>query len=350
MSVGIFDVTHAVNQQSEITSVLQELYGSTPASANVVFLHDKAGNLAFDGQYYYSYDAWNRLVQINKASLPQPQPPPAQIGLDTVIIGDLVRHYTYDGLGRMIRAQYPYTPNNGLPVQQLPGLRSERYYYDGIRRIQTIVLDQVYSLEGALALGSGDSLQQLAEEITEGTAEVDIVDEHGVFVSNAELDANTTPISLEAEIVEQSLQAIEIEITPFLVPQLHREYVWGPGDNGVDELVAYFDGEDRDQGHWTIQDAGGDVVAVIRDSGVPIPVQRANGQGSVMVPTARVVAQWTYDAYGDVLSADYFAPHATCDIGHKGLFVDRLDTQQALQAGNYTTNTPPKLVPYAHAI
>ena len=350
MSVGIFDVTHAVNQQSEITSVLQELYGSTPASANVVFLHDKAGNLAFDGQYYYSYDAWNRLVQINKASLPQPQPPPAQIGLDTVIIGDLVRHYTYDGLGRMIRAQYPYTPNNGSPVQQSPGLRSERYFYDGIRRIQTIVLDQVYSLEGALALGSGDLLQQLAEEITEGTAEVDIVDEHGVFVSNAELDANTTPISLEAEIVEQSLQAIEIEITPFLVPQLHREYVWGPGDNGVDELVAYFDGEDRDKAHWTIQDAGGDVVAVIRDNGIAIPVPRANGVGSIMVPTARVVAQWTYDAYGEVLSADYFAAHATCDVGHKGLFVDRLDMQQALQAGNYTTDTPPKLVPYAHAI
>ena len=87
---------------------------------------------------------------------------------------------------------------------------------------------------------------------------------------------------------------------------------------------------------------------MIDDNGTPRTV--ATASGSVSVPTARVVAQWTYDAYGDVLSADYFAPHATCDIGHKGLFVDRLDMQQALQAGNYTTDTPPKLVPYSQAI
>ncbi|MCL4742680.1 MAG: hypothetical protein KJZ54_10810 [Phycisphaerales bacterium] len=58
---------------------------------------------------------------------------------------------------------------------------------------------------------------------------------------------------------------------------------------------------------------------------------------------ARVVAQWTYDAYGAVLTAEHLdgytldaAPH----LGHKGLFFDRLDASV----------TAPRLVPFAHAL
>jgi YD repeat-containing protein len=352
MTVGSFDVSHAVNDQSEIDSVLTQVYGTSPSSVTTAFFYDAAGNLVFDGQHFYSYDAWNRLAQINKASLPQPQPPPAELGIEDVIIGDLVRHYTYDGLGRLIRVQFPYRyvrANTVTPPVTMPGLRSERYYYDGIRRIQTITIDDVVSLETAMAMGSSNSVQQLAEAVIQSTAEIDIVDENGVVVSNAELDGETTPMAVEAEFVEQLVARSELNFeNPYpTVIRLHREYVWAPGDNGVDELVAYF-GDNRQEPFWTIQDAGGDVVAVIDDNGSPRTV--ATSSGNVSVPTARVVAQWTYDAYGDVLSADYFAAHATCDIGHKGLFVDRLDMQQALQAGNYTTDTPPKLVPYSQAI
>ncbi|MFN7314809.1 MAG: hypothetical protein ACK5Q4_01765 [Phycisphaerae bacterium] len=351
MSVGIFDVTHDVNAQSEIESVLQQIHGQNPTSAQTTFFHDDAGNLKFDGQYYYSYDAWNRIVQINKASLPQPQPPPAELGIEDVIIGDLVRHYTYDGLGRLIRSQFPYVyvNPNSTTNQSVAGLRSERYYYDGIRRIQTITIDEVATLSMAMTMGSSSPVQQVAESVTGSTAEVNIVAENGAVLSSAELDGDSTPMAVEAEFVEQLVAQAEFDLeNPFpTVIRLHREYIWGPGDNGVDELVAYF-GNDRQEAYWTVQDAGGDVVAVIDDNGAPRTVTTASG--SVQVPTARVVAQWTYDAYGDVLSADYFAAHPTCDAGHKGLFVDRLDMQQALQAGNYTTDTPPKLVPYAHAI
>ena len=351
MSVGIFDVTHDVNAQSEIESVLQQIHAQNPTSAQTTFFHDDAGNLKFDGQYYYSYDAWNRIVQINKASLPQPQPPPAELGIEDVIIGDLVRHYTYDGLGRLIRSQFPYVyvNPNSTTNQSVAGLRSERYYYDGIRRIQTITIDEVATLSMAMTMGSSSPVQQVAESVMDSAAEVNIIAENGAVLSSAELDGDSTPMAVEAEFVELLVAQAESSIEdPFpTVIRLHREYIWGPGDNGVDELVAYF-GDNRQEAYWTIQDAGGDVVAVIDDNGAPRTVTTASG--SVQVPTARVVAQWTYDAFGDVLSADYFAAHPTCDAGHKGLFVDRLDMQQALQAGNYTTDTPPKLVPYAHAI
>jgi len=38
-----------------------------------------------------------------------------------------------------------------------------------------------------------------------------------------------------------------------------------------------------------------------------------------------VAAQWTYDAYGKVVTADHISAHAFAHLGHKGLFVDRLD-------------------------
>ncbi len=39
-----------------------------------------------------------------------------------------------------------------------------------------------------------------------------------------------------------------------------REYVWGPGDRGIDELLIQYD-QNR-KAWYAIQDAGGDVVAL----------------------------------------------------------------------------------------
>jgi hypothetical protein len=50
--------------------------------------------------------------------------------------GPLVKHYTYDALGRLIRSVSPW-PAPG--VTQLR--RSEAYYYDGLRRIQEVRSD-----------------------------------------------------------------------------------------------------------------------------------------------------------------------------------------------------------------
>jgi hypothetical protein len=86
--------------------------------------------------------------------------------------------------------------------------------------------------------------------------------------------------------------------TPTAQPtsRLERQYIWGPGDGvaGVDELLCQMDATGRPW--WVIQDGGGDIAALAScaDSG-PSP--------------ARIVAQWQYDFYGTVVSADHFAPH-----------------------------------------
>jgi len=63
----------------------------------------------------------------------------------------------------------------------------------------------------------------------------------------------------------------------------------------------------RAEPYFVLQDSSGDVVALVDDNG---PTRSIQGPaGTAVVPTPRVVAQWTYDAYGQVLCADYLRPH-----------------------------------------
>jgi hypothetical protein len=126
---------------------------------------------------------------------------------------------------------------------------------------------------------------------------------------NAEepLDGSAAPATLES-------QALESEVIPATVTYLAREYVWGNGDWGVDELLAQYDADRR--ASWPLQDAGGDVIALCDRGG-------ANG-------TARVITQIVYDAHGSVIDRDDpygLAASAGKElrVGHKGLFFDRLD-------------------------
>ncbi|MBX3408091.1 MAG: hypothetical protein KF869_15150 [Phycisphaeraceae bacterium] len=83
---------------------------------------------------------------------------------------------------------------------------------------------------------------------------------------------------------------------------------------------------------WTLQDAGGDVVAVC-DLG---------GSSS----TARVCGQWRYDAYGAATAAEHLHAFPVIRCGHKALFFDRLDSASADNLGN----EPPRLIPFAHLV
>jgi hypothetical protein len=71
---------------------------------------------------------------------------------------------------------------------------------------------------------------------------------------------------------------------------------------------------------------------------------------------AVAVAQWTYDAYGAVISADHLLPHPMNKVGHKGLFAERLDVgvadatvQGSMVHGGIGVETP-KLAPFGHHI
>jgi RHS repeat-associated protein len=98
------------------------------------------GNLVFDGVYWYQYDGWNRLVQVNEAGSlteddfdtsgflipPDPNDPNDPNG----VVGDPVARFVYDGLGRL--AFYSTHLNHSTP---LDGHVNQHLYYDGVRRV-----------------------------------------------------------------------------------------------------------------------------------------------------------------------------------------------------------------------
>jgi hypothetical protein len=84
---------------------------------------------------------------------------------------------------------------------------------------------------------------------------------------------------------------------------------------------------------YTITDVGGDVVALVEIT-----------EPGTEAAQAHVAAQWTYDAYGNVQSADFIRPHPQIAVGHKGLFADRLDVPLT----DFMAETEhPVLVPYS---
>jgi hypothetical protein len=56
-------------------------------------LHDAAGNITYDGQYQYAYDAWNRLAKVKRAY---------RDSEGALQNGSVVATMSYDGLGRRI--------------------------------------------------------------------------------------------------------------------------------------------------------------------------------------------------------------------------------------------------------
>ncbi len=97
---------------------------------------------------------------------------------------------------------------------------------------------------------------------------------------------------------------------------------------------------DRERDPWLVlQDASGDVAALCGRIG-----NTNNG-------ISYVAAQWTWDAYGNVFSADHIAPHPFMSVGHKGLFVERLDVgvADASVPGSQVGDTP-RLVPFAQLV
>jgi hypothetical protein len=204
-------------------------------------------------------------------------------------------------LGRLVRVQSPFP-------EPAPGetglLRTERLFYDGVRRIQEVIIDPAVSLDGALAGEGGAALQGEAQLIASNAAE--------------ELDGAATPAMLESVQLGEgdgggASQMNGTSMTPGTTTMLAREYVWGPGDWGVDELLVQYDAARR--ATWPILDSGADVIALC-DLGNP------NN-------SARVLTNIVYDAYGRVIGRSDPATPATgppeLRVGHKGLFFDRLD-------------------------
>jgi RHS repeat-associated protein len=300
-------VTHTVNSANQVTGTTKD----TVAGPGII--HDKAGNIVSDGVFYMQYDAFHRLVQVNKwtwvsgdmdddgdvddtdfaafetcyhgptltgACAPAdldndgdldaddltafqacrngPNSPPAHEGCykHPTLDGDgritsgrpgaLVVRYVYDGLGRLIRKEGPTQPLN--PASPM---RTEDYYYDGVRRIQ--------------------------EDVTPPAPATAWTD---------------------------------------------RQYVYGP--DYVDEFVAQIDKGDTQHPtgrlFYMLQDANYNVVALV----------------GLVGGTWQVVEQYTYEPYGAVVAVDDLVPgsHPVNRVGHQGLFYEHLDGGWGLQPGS----------------
>ena len=177
--------------------------------------------------------------------------------------------------------------------------RVEHHHYDGTRRVQTVVVSGLMSGGGAMA--SGDPAMQSMAMASEPSGESTEPENTNMAFTSSQMGASGQT---------------------FVV---YREYVWGPGDHGVDEALVYYDA--TDEAWWCLTDLTGDLIALCDLGGT-------NG-------AARVVAQWTYDAYGSVMSADHLHSFERPVIGHKGLFLDRLDLVNPLG---------PQLVPFAQSV
>jgi YD repeat-containing protein len=305
-----------VNARNEITFA-QAGGGSGSQTA---YVYDAAGNLIFDGERVYRYDAWNRVVQISTGHMGTvyqtggggTQNPP-----QVPVADSLLKHYTYDGLGRLVRTQSPWPD----PATAAGEVRSERFYYDGVRRVQEVLLDPLLNLTNALASANA-TLQTLAQQAN--------------TAGGVPLDGESTPATLEQGQTSNLGGGTTINSGPVL----WREYVWGPGDGpgGVDELLVQFD--QNSGAWWALVDASGDVVAL------------CDSVASETTPgAARVAAQWTYDAYGNITSADHLHPHAMLHCGHKGLFAERLDVGVAeVEAPGFAGAESPRLVPFGRVV
>jgi hypothetical protein len=181
-------------------------------------------------------------------------------------------------------------------------VRSERIFYDGVRRIQELTTDPINDTESAAAQGNEEALETLSEQPS----------------------ANQSSASASTETSQLRDPGLPSGVS------LAREYVWGPGDRGVDELLAQY-GPDR-SATYILHDAGGDIIALVDK----------NGAGG----TTRLLWEATYDAYGQVIEATTYFAHPPLHAGHKGLFFDRLDS--GIVDPN-TLNETPRLMRAGHA-
>jgi YD repeat-containing protein len=224
------------------------------------------------------------------------------------VAGARIIHYTYDGLGRLIRAQRPM-PDDVNPLAPTR-FRTERYFYDGVRRVQEVVTEDL----PVIVIGDPIPMQGEAEATGEPLPDGPGGEPPG-----------GPPVAT--------------------LPWTGREYVYAPpsaagmgpghggGSSAVDDFIAQVDNAEA----WVfmIQDVHGDVVALASETGA-------------------ILARYAYDGFGRILLSEHDAagtgPHGTQSIkptanrvGHKGLFFDRYDTPHAWVPGSGIDGLPPTL-------
>jgi RHS repeat-associated protein len=118
---------HDTDLRNELLGIDRE---DDSGPSNIPHVHDAAGNLVADGEYYYQYDAFNRLAAVYElGSLTFDADGVADSGAP----GDWRASYAYDALGRRISRQVPWAYDSDS--------RWTWYYHDGVRRVMEVNRD-----------------------------------------------------------------------------------------------------------------------------------------------------------------------------------------------------------------
>ena len=250
----------------------------------------------------------------------------------------MVRTFTYDAFGRLARTTSPW-PHPGYTGPQM--ISARRYYYDGTRRISEAWIEHIFTQDESASVSNQEIQQQALQDG----------------------QSNLSGSSASSKLESLQLQALSggngtigggggggfpPETLLLTSNTTSRQYIWGPGDQGIDELVAQIDVAGR--AIFALQDASGDPVAWA-DAG---PVSVASPM--IGVGPARIVATANFDAYGTLLSWRGLHNHAPPSAGHKGLFFERFDEgiarlhpQSPGPSGEVSTPTP-QLEPNARGL
>lgn len=268
------NTTHFVDHANRIGGIAHDF----PPTNATINMNDVAGNLASDGIYYYQYDAWNRLVQVNEMGT-------AWLGADgrpsMGQLGPVVARYAYDGLGRLIRKQSAV--NTGQTY-----IQSKDFYYDGVRRIQEVIFRP--------PLGSG-------------LFEPEHGNDEGIILPSEPID----PTAITQIILGADPGSVKGNVGYLWTD---REYVYDPAGD-VDAFIYQVDKHNRVM--YMLQDANLNVVGLVAGPTTANPTQYP------WPAVGTLLEQYVYEPYGKVIKSDSFHVHPVNRVGHQGLFFERYD-------------------------
>ncbi len=269
--------------------------------ADVPYTYDNAGRLIYDGTFVYDYDYFGRLVQVRRAGGVVANQSGGTLS-DLSSAGQLVAHYSYDALGRLIRVQRPEDADGDT-------LRVTDLYYDGARVVQEAAIANVPAIDVGM---------RPDESVIYGPRPADGFGDHDDDPETADLDE---------------------------LRRLEREYVWAMDPMGyIDELHAQLAYTQAHPPTPTSTIPSGDGAG--NDFSPTELYSLTNPTRTVQTLTdfkGDVVAQYGYTPYGEMrLFEVYYPPHdsttpgmqASVDahdaalwsrIGHQGLRFDRHD-------------------------
>ena len=116
---GVDDVrVEAYVDSSWVTQVEEDFEVDSSYKGSETVTNDAAGNLTYDGEHTYVYDAWNRLAEVKRAY---------RDGSDTLTTGSTIATIEYDGLGRRIVKDIDNSGDWDCEYH---------YYYDGQQMVE----------------------------------------------------------------------------------------------------------------------------------------------------------------------------------------------------------------------